>query len=193
MPRVASAAFCALLVSFTIACAEPPSKEMNQAQGAIDAARAAGAPEYAADEFNAAVEALARAEDAVDQSDYRLALNHAIDSRERAQGAVKLAVEGRALARGAAERAVAEVSALVGRARARLGDPEVTRLPRGSLAEPVAQIESAEESLQEARSALDADEYQEAIDATEGVARRVQGALRAIDLAAAAPVGRRPR
>lgn len=193
MPRVASAAFCALLVSFTIACAEPPSKEMNQAQGAIDAARAAGAPEYAADEFNAAVEALARAEDAVDQSDYRLALNHAIDSRERAQGAVKLAVEGRALARGAAERAVAEVSALVGRARARLGDPEVTRLPRGSLAEPVAQIESAEESLQEARSALDADEYQEAIDATEGVASRVQGALRAIDLAAAAPVGRRPR
>ena len=193
MPRVASAAFCALLVSFTIACAEPPSKEMNQAQGAIDAARAAGAPEYAADEFNAAVEALARAEDAVDQSDYRLALNHAIDSRERAQGAVKLAVEGRALARGAAERAVAEVSALVGRARARLGDPEVTRLPRGSLAESVAQIESAEESLQEARSALDADEYQEAIDATEGVASRVQGALRAIDLAAAAPVGRRPR
>ncbi len=193
MLRVTSAAFFALLVSLTIACAEPPSKEMNQAQGAIDAARAAGAPVYATEEFNAAVEALARAEEAVDQSDFRLALNHAIDSRERAQGAVKLAVEARALARGAAERAVAEVSALLGRARARLGDPEVTRLPSGRLAEPVAQIESAEGSLQEARSALDADDYQKAIDATEGVATHVQEALRAIDLAAAAPPGRRPR
>ncbi|MDP1568677.1 MAG: hypothetical protein Q8L86_01630 [Vicinamibacterales bacterium] len=193
MPRAVSLAACLFSIALTVACAEPPSKEMNQAQGAIDAARAAGAAVYAADEFTAAVDALARSEEAAALRDYRLALNYAIDSRERAQNAAKLAVEGRALARGAAERAVAEVSALVGRARERLGDPEVTRLPARALAEPVAAIEAAEGSLQEARTALDADAYQKAIDATGGVAARVQAALRAIDLAAAAPAARRPR
>ena len=193
MPRAVSIAACLLLIGLTIACAEPPAKEMNQAEGAIEAARAAGADVYAAEEFNAAVDALARSEEAAGLRDYRLALNLAIDSRERAQNSAKLAVEGRALARGAAERAVAEVSALVGRARARLDNPEVVRLPRRSLTEPVAMIEAAEGSLQEARSALDRDEYQQAIDATEGVAARVQDALRAIDLAAAGPPARRPR
>jgi hypothetical protein len=193
MPRAVSAAACLLLIGLTIACAEPPSKEMNQAQGAIAAARAAGADVYASDEFDAAVDALTRSEEAASQSDYRLALNLALDSRERAQNAARLAVEGRAGARGAAERAVAEVAVLVDRARARLENPEVARLPRRSLVDQEATIETAEGSLQEARAALDADEYQKAIDATEGVAARVQEALRAIDLAAAAPAGRRPR
>src|SRR5918999_108339 len=88
----------ALLV--VAACAEPPSKEMNQAQGAIDAARAAGADRYGADELKAAVDALALAEQAVRDSDYRLALGYAIDSRERAQNAARMAVDGRAEARG---------------------------------------------------------------------------------------------
>src|SRR5262249_40902955 len=38
----------------TAACADPPEKEMQQAQGAIDAAKAAGADQYAHDEFTAA-------------------------------------------------------------------------------------------------------------------------------------------
>ena len=45
------------LITATIlsaSCAEPPNKEMNQAQGAIDAARAAGADKFAAAEFTAA-------------------------------------------------------------------------------------------------------------------------------------------
>src|SRR6186713_1219846 len=94
------------LISLTIlsaSCAEPPSKEMNQAQGAIDAARAAAADRFAAAEYNAATDALKRSEQAVIDHDYRLALSLAIDSRERAQNAAKMAVEARANARGAAE------------------------------------------------------------------------------------------
>src|SRR5688572_30886229 len=87
-------------------CAEPPSKEMNQAQGAIDAARAAGADRFAAAEFAAATDALKRSEEAVAAGDYRQALSHAIDSRERAQAAAKVAVEGRANLRGQAERSL---------------------------------------------------------------------------------------
>jgi hypothetical protein len=177
---------CALLaLVLTAACAEPPSKEMNQAQGAIDAARAAGAADYATDEFTAAVEALTHAETAVTDGDYRLALNHALDSRERAQNAAKLAVEGRAQARGDAERVVAEVAALLTRAEARLMDPEVTRLPRRALAGPRETIESATRVLQEARSALATDDYAAASAAIDGIAPALQGALAAIDRAVA--------
>lgn len=190
LPR---ACVLASLIAAAAACAEPPSKEMNQAQGAIDAARAAGAATYAPEEFAAAVAALERAEQAVADRDYRLALNHALDSRERAQNAARLAVEARARARGAAERAVAETAALLGRARSRLEDPEVARLPRRMLAEPVAVIEASENSMQEARTALEADDYQRAVDHLEGVAARLQAVLRAIDSAAAAPGSRRPR
>src|SRR5581483_9749899 len=72
-----------LCVTFTAACADdPPTKEMNQAQGAIDAARAAGAEQYAPEDFKAAVAALQRSHEAVTQRDYRQALNDALDARE---------------------------------------------------------------------------------------------------------------
>src|SRR4030088_2953978 len=74
---------------------DPPEKEMQQAQGAIDAARAAGADQYAREEFTAAEEALKHAREAVDQRDYRAALNAALDARERAQTAAKEAVNGK--------------------------------------------------------------------------------------------------
>jgi hypothetical protein len=63
---------CLLLV--LTACTSPPNKEMDQAQGAIDAARAAGADRYASTEFTAATTALKSANDAVAQGDYRLSM-----------------------------------------------------------------------------------------------------------------------
>ena len=117
-----------VILLLSASCAEPPNKEINQAQGAIDAARAAGADRFAATEFTAATDALKRAEEAVAAGDYRLALNHAIDSRERAQSAAKMAVEGRADARGQAERAIAEVATLISRAQTQLKDPDIVRL-----------------------------------------------------------------
>jgi hypothetical protein len=113
-----------------VACAEPPSKEMNQAQGAIDAAKAAGAEQFAAIELTAAVDALRRSEEAVTQRDYRLALNYAIESRERAQGAAKAAVDARSRARGDAEALLAEATTLLSQARARLRGVDGARVPR---------------------------------------------------------------
>ncbi|MGE3190784.1 MAG: DUF4398 domain-containing protein, partial [Vicinamibacterales bacterium] len=191
MSRPAALACTLLALLLSAGCAEPPSKEMNQAQGAIDTARAAGAAEYATEEFNAAVEALQRSEAAVADGDYRLALNHALDSRERAQNAAKLAVEGRAQARGDAERVVDEVSALLTRAEARLADPEVGRVPRRALAAPRATIESASTTLQEARAALAADDYAGANTAIDGVAADLQAALAALDPAVTAQPARR--
>src|SRR5207302_905741 len=57
----------ALLIAalFAAACGDPPDKEMDQAQGAIEAARAAGADRYATTEYAAANDALTRARLAV--------------------------------------------------------------------------------------------------------------------------------
>jgi hypothetical protein len=181
------------VVCLAAACAEPPSKEMHQAQGAIDAARAAGAEQYAAGELKAAVDALAGAEAAVAQRDYRLALNHALDSRERAQNAAKAAVDGRATARGHAERLLGEVGTLYTRAQTRLKDPEVNALPARVLREPLDTITAAEKALQEARAALTREEYARVISTLEGRAAALQAALAAIDNAAASQPARRRR
>ena len=165
------------------ACAEPPSKEMNQAQGAIDAARAAGADEYAATEMAAATDALRRAEEAVAQRDYRLALSLAIDSRTQAQNAAKRAVDARSTARGDAERAVAEVSTLIAHAHDRLKDPALAAVPRRTLDRPRATIAAAAKTLQEARAALKGGDYARASALTQGLAKRVQAALTTIDTA----------
>ena len=165
-------------------CAEPPSKEMNQAQGAIDAARAAGAEKFAAVEFAAAADALKRSEEAVAAGDYRQALSHALDSRERAQDAAKQAVDARADARGQAERAIAEVATLLSRAQAQLKDPDIARLNARTLKAPRSTVAAAEKMLQEARTALATEEYAAVTKALNGIAAALQAALTEIDDAA---------
>ena len=182
-----------VIVILFAGCAEPPNKEINQAQGAIDAARAAGADRFAATEFAAATDALKRAEEAVAAGDYRLALNHAIDSRERAQSSAKMAVEGRADARGQAERAIAEVATLISRAQAQLKDPDIVRLNGRTLRQPRATVAAAEKMLQEARSALAAENYAAVTTALNGAAADLQAALTEIDAVASPGSSRRNR
>lgn len=159
---------------------------MNQAQGAIDAARAAGADKFAAAEFAAAVDALKRSEEAVTAGDYRQALSHALDSRERAQNAAKLAVDGRANARGQAERAIAEADTLLNRAQTELKAPDLARLNARVLRSPRETIANAEEALQKARTALQSEDYPAVTMSLDGVAARLQAALSEIDAASAA-------
>ena len=173
-----------IIAILSASCAEPPSKEMNQAQGAIDAARAAGADKFAAIELTAAIEALKRSEDAVAAGDYRQALSHALDSRGRAQAAAKMAVEGRADARGQAERAIAEVATLWARARAQLKAPDIARLNSKQLKTARATVEGVEKTLQEARAALKAEDYAGVTTALNGAAVQLQAALSEIDAAA---------
>ena len=172
-----------ILAILSSGCAEPPNKEMNQAQGAIDAARAAGADKFAAPEFTAAVDALKRSEDAVAAGDYRQALSHAIDSRERAQNAAKMAVDGRADARGQAERAIAEVATLLNRAQEELKAPELARATRLRPARAV--VTETEKALQEARTALKTEDYAGVTAALQGVTAKLQAALSEIDNAGA--------
>jgi hypothetical protein len=166
---------------------------MNQAQGAIDAARAAGAEQYAATELAAATDALKRSEDAVAQYDYRLALNHAIDSRERAQLAAKMAVDRRAKARGDAERIVAEVNSALTRAREQLNAPALAKLPRRTATDLRNQLAAADKNMQEARAALERDDHEGAIAIAKSLSPRIQEALAVLDKPAAATSPRKRR
>ena len=149
-----------LFALLTAACAEPPNKEMDQAQGAIDAARAAGADRYATIEYSAATDALESANEAVGARDYRLALNYALESREQAQNAARVAAEERARLRGELERALAELSALRLEARAQLEGAQGTRAAARGLPPAAEALAVAGESLQEASAALEGDDYQ---------------------------------
>jgi len=74
-----------LVAGLTTGCDDAPTKEIQQAQQAIDTARTAGADRYAPDEFQGALDALKRAQAAVTGKDYRQALNDALDARDRAR------------------------------------------------------------------------------------------------------------
>ena len=169
----------ALLVAVLVAisCAEPPHKEMDQAQGAIDAARAAGAEQYAATEYAAATQALKQANDAVTGRDYRLALNYALESREQAQNAARTAADTRAKLRGDVERSIAEAKALITQARARLEGPASAQIPRNARRNSQQRLKQLEGDLQKADAALQAEKYMEADRLLTGVKQQIQAIL----------------
>lgn len=191
--RVFPCSLAATLVVATISCGgDPPDKEIQQAQGAIDAARAAGADRYATEEFKAAQDALKRAHDAVSQRDYRLALNNALDSRERAQNAAKQAADGKAIARVAADRALSAATTALTAAQAALKGAEAPRAAGKSLNDKRLTIADAQRRLQEARAAFDRGEYAEVVEMASTVTSALTTATRDLE-AARAPSPRRRR
>ncbi|MEO8522748.1 MAG: hypothetical protein ABI603_15375 [Acidobacteriota bacterium] len=181
-----------LVLLLAAGCSEPPNKEINRAQGAVDAARAAGAEQYATEAFTAATSALQQSREAVDQRDYRLALSRAIDAYERAQDAAKLAADGKAKARSDAESAVSTVNAAALGLDARLKAAEAARVPARALTGPKRSAKEAAATLQKARASIAAGTYLEAIAEVKGLDARIRAAIEEVGAAAAAHNPRRP-
>jgi hypothetical protein len=179
---------CAAIVA--AACSEPPRKEMDHAQGALDAARAAGAEQYAPETFRAARTSLEQSEAAVAQRDYRLALSLAVDAGERARAAAKEAADGKARARGELERATAIVEGAIKELQARIASAEAAKTPARELASARTTLTAADAALQKARAALSSGEYAHAGEATEQVLERVRAEIRQLDEALAARAAR---
>jgi hypothetical protein len=135
------------------ACSAPPQKERDQAEGAVAAAKAAEAREYAPDELDSALESLESYETAVAQGDYRAALNHAINARDSAYTAAKVAGDRKAAARAEAERAIVDFEGLVMVAKSRLSGTPPPLSPQAA-ARVRAVVKRAPGLLQEARSRL---------------------------------------
>lgn len=170
MPRSAAARLWPLAaLLWTIACAEPPTREINQAQGAIDAARAAGADRYAVDEFKAAESALARAHAASAERDFRQALSLALDARERARNAAREASTRMAQLVSEAALDVQDAARQLEAARKAAASPATGREARARKTA----LADAEKRLQEARSAMAAGEYEKARAAANAVRARI--------------------
>ena len=183
-----------LLAAFLVsACGTPPHKEMDQALGAINAARAAGAERYATKTFAAANESLDLANAAVEQRDYRLALNHALESLEQAQNAAREAADTRARIRGEVERSMAEVAALLAQANTRLADAENARVPRRTLTEARRVLAQVNQDVQKAGASMKADDYPAAQPALSGVKERIEGVIASLNEATRAQSSRRRR
>jgi len=174
------------------ACAEPPRKEMDQAQGAIDAARAAGADEYAAAELSAAAAALARAEEAVAQRDYRQALNQALDARERAQTAARDAANRKAEARSHAERDLRALRSLVETVRTWREAQRPRAVPAAALTTLDEALTAADTSLQEAGAAVEAQRFVEASTTLRVPTEQLRAAFAAAEQAASTAPAPRP-
>ena len=173
------------------ACGDPPDKEMQQAQGAIDAARAAGADQYAHEEFTAAEDALKRSHTAVDQRDYRQALNAALDARERAQIATKESVNKKATARADATKALADADASLHDARAKLKTAEAAHAPARTLTMGRKAIDNEESAVQEARTAFDKGDYLGSIETARGVSAHLRPAAHDLEAATVTSARRR--
>lgn len=172
-----------LVALVTAACGTPPNKEMDQAQGAIDAARAAGADRYATQEFEAATTSLNLANDAVAQRDFRLALNHALESRDHAQNAAREAAETHARIRGEVERSMAEVAGLLAQANGTLAAAEKARITRRTLTEAQEALAAVNADVQEAGEAMKAGDYMAAQSLAAGVRERIEPVIASLDAA----------
>jgi Domain of unknown function (DUF4398) len=174
------------------ACAEPPNKEMNQAQGAIDAARAAGADRFAAEEFGAAVTALEKSRAAVEQRDYRQALSHALDARERAQVAARTASDEKARLHASSDRALHTAELALDKAKTALERAEAANVPARDLATQRTAVAEADRVIREARGAIERDDFAAGVGALDGLPARLATVASQIDAATEAQAARRP-
>ncbi len=174
------------------ACGEPPNKEMDQAQAAIDAARVAGADRFAAADYDAARAALREAHEAVTQRDFRQALNHALESRERAQAAGRAADEARARLRGEAGTAAAGVTALLSDLASRVKSSGA-RLAPARAREARRLLDQAPAELQEVGRLIEDDDFAEANARLTALKSRIAAQIAALDARRAGAAARRRR
>ncbi len=183
---------CALLccLLFATRCSEPPQKEIDRAQGAIDTARAAGAEQYAAAEFAEAQTALQQSHDAVNQRDYRLALSRALDASHRAQDSARQAADGQAKSRSAAEVDVHSAATTLQQLESKIA---ASRASDVDLKAAQQTASDGQRTLQEARSALAAGKYPDARERLKESIARMSAQMQAMDEAARSRPAKRRR
>ena len=175
------------------ACAAPPNREIEDALNALKAANAAGAAQYAPDAYKSASDAYRLANEAVMQEDYRLALNKALESRERAQTAAREADEARIRIRDEARRSMAEVALLLATAGSRIEAAEKARAPRRLIRESRLALAQVNEGVQKADAAMKAEDYASAQATLDGVESRLTKVVAALDAALPAQSAKRKK
>ena len=181
------ACLVALLVStFVSACAAPPNREIADAQEALSTARTAGAERHAPDAYSAAADAYRLANEAVMAGDYRLALNHALESRERAEAAARESADAQARARADVQRSMIDVTMMLAQAAAGIEEAERASVPRKTIRAAQQALAAVNDDVQKAGAAMNSEDYAGAEPLLIGVKSRLQDILTQLDEALAA-------
>jgi hypothetical protein len=170
------------LATLTLSCSEPPEKEHQQALDALTAARAAEADTYAPQELAEAQNSLTGYATAVEQRDYRLALSHAIDARDRAHGAARIAQSRKSEARAAAEAHLKELDATTAAMQRRLDVKGAGRLTTSAANRVRAALRAAPATRKQAEALLARGDYR---GASALLTRQVQSLRQVLNDAAA--------
>ncbi len=192
MPRLPVLLCTIALVVLSAGCSEPPQKEIDRAQQAIDQARTAGAEQYAPETFAAATAALKQSHEAVDQRDYRLALSRAVDAGDRAQEAAREAADNKAKARRDTEASINAANAALMQLQARIKTADQARVPAREITEARDTAKDATAALQKARTALSAEDLAGARSAIEGLEDEIRSEIRVVVAATTLRTTRRP-
>jgi len=182
-----------LVLLLTAGCSEPPQKEIDQAQAAVDAARTAGADRYATADFTAAVSSLDKARAAVEQRDYRQALNYALDSRQRAADAGRQAADGMARARRTADTAYTEAATRANALQSALRTAEANKTPAKLLKPGQTALHAARADLQKASAAISAGNFEDATKVLTAVRGKLDAAIAEVKKIPPRPARRQTR
>ena len=132
------------------------------------------------------------ANEAVLAGDYRLALNRALESREFAQTAERLAAEGQASARDEALKTMADVSTQLAHLTEQLDAAEKSRSMSTTMMRDVRQaLTLINADVQKAGTAINDEDYMAALEALKGVKLRLDTASGEIESARKAQRARR--
>lgn len=165
MPRHAWMVLAASLLA--AGCDKPPTKQIEAAEAQVEAARQQGAGKYAPARLKEAEEALKTARENVEDSDYRAALASANQAAERARSAVQAMAAARALARGQAQVAEAEVRAVLDELDVIAQEAAAAKVPEEAFADLTPRVQEVHEGLARLAATIEKDGLQGQSDAAE--------------------------
>ena len=167
--RFGRASAALLLCTAAVACGEPPTKEMDLARQTIESARSAQAQRYAPAELTAAQAAMDKSTAAVSNRDFKLALNHALDSHERAKTASSVATAAHRERRTRLDASLTDVTSRLASARTTVAAAARVRSSRRAAARTGRVLDMIEKDLQKAGTLINADD----LDAADTLLSRV--------------------
>lgn len=147
------------------------------ARRAITAAREARAEVYAPAELAAAEQAFEKSGAAVTGRDFKLALNHALTSHERAQAATRLAAEAEAELRGRLGVTLQDATGRLAVAREQVAAAGKVRATRRVSATAGRVLTTIDQDLQKARASVEAGDLKAAGERLEGINGRIATAI----------------
>lgn len=170
---------------FAVSCAQPPTEEMNAAQSAVDAAKAAEADVYAAGTFQSAGSALSDARAKVDTEDYEGAKADAIRAKDLADRSVSEAQASKQRTRDEAQALVNRLSGGLSDARAALEAAPAGKGADDDLDQLRADLGQAESSVGSARSDLSSGKFKSALASAKAAEAKMSGIQSSVETAKA--------